>query len=585
MNALEFELALQIRAEAEAAGYGGKEAVYQNACENYGLSRATLMRRLREVTVTWQARKRRSDAGKVRLAHEQAKLLSAVLMEEYRANKKKIMSTKLALQTLRAHQPDFASWTDPQTGEIRLLSESACNRALRHYKLHPEQLNAPAPAQQQRSLHPNDVWMIDASISTLFYVPDEGVADMSPAEFYKNKPENFERIKRQRLTRYVITDHYSGAIFLHYVAGGESIVNMAEAFLRAIDKRVDNPFHGVPFHLVIDPGSAGASGSFGNLMKRLQIELVVNAAGNPRAKGQVENAHNLVETNFECGFKLREMRSIEQINECAAVWMNYYNATQKHTRHGMSRFSKWLEIKPGQLRTVDAELARNLLTHAPATPRVNDFLQVSFAGRVWDVRGVPNVIVGEKVEVTYNPFNKAAAYVISHDQQGNELLVEVPQVQTDENSGFALDASLIGREYKRPADTPADTNRKLVQRVAMQAATDEEAEQKRKAKALPFGGKINPYKHMEDMPMPLYVPRQSEVVQPAVTVAGITAAPRLLNQFEAIRELRLLGMEPSAERNALLRRLYPDGVPEDQLQSLKARLEFGSMRVIAGGKD
>jgi hypothetical protein len=83
------------------------------------------------------------------------------------------------------------------------------------------------------------------------------------------------------------------------------------------------------------------------------VTPVVNKAGNARAKGQVENAHNLVETNFESGFKFTHVPGIEWINEKAQTWMRYYNSARKHTRHKMTRWAKWMEITQQQLRLVD----------------------------------------------------------------------------------------------------------------------------------------------------------------------------------------------------------------------------------------
>ncbi|MDF1483719.1 transposase, partial [Ramlibacter sp. H39-3-26] len=272
------EALLDVARRASAAGHGGKQDVYAQACQQLGMSPATLMRRLKDVVVK-PARKRRTDAGATSLSKTDALLLSETLMEGYRANKKSIQALSLTLEQLRANNPLFASDTDQNTGETRQLSASACARALRAYALHPEQLRQPAPAQALASDHPNDVWQIDASISVLFYVPEGGAQDMSPAVFYKNKPENFEKIKRQRLTRYVITDHCSGSIFVRYVAGGESVVNMADVFLAAIAQRPDQQMYGVPFHLMMDPGSAGIGGPFKNLLRRLLVTPVVNKAG------------------------------------------------------------------------------------------------------------------------------------------------------------------------------------------------------------------------------------------------------------------------------------------------------------------
>lgn len=575
------EALLDVARRASEAGHGGKEAIYSAACQHLGTSRATLMRKLKEVTVK-PDRKRRSDAGCTALSLPDAQLLSTSLMEGYRANDKKIHSLKLALTRLRANRPNFACVLDPSTGEIRELSESACARALRAYKLHPDQLRMPEPAQALASEHPNDVWQIDASISTLFYVPEGGVQAMDKAVFYKNKPENFEKIKRQRLTRYVLTDHCSGAIFVHYVAGGESIVNMAESFLRAIQPRPEQQMHGVPFHLMMDPGSAGVGGAFKNLLRRLQVKPVVNEAGNPRAKGQVENAHNLVETTFESGFKFTHVPSIDWINEQAAKWMRWYNSVRIHSRHGLTRWAKWMEITQQQLRLVDDALARELLTAEPKTPKVDLNMNVQFAGRVWSVRDVPGLMVGEKVEITHNPFNRETAYVLERDADGNELLIEVPEAKRDEN-GFFEDAALIGREFKSQSDTAADSNRKLVERIAMGAQTDEEAAAARKAKTLPLGGTVDPYKHHDDLPAITMLPRKGTELQTGMAQAQRVAA-RVLNAFEAATELQRMGLEMNKEKALQLRAWYPDGVPEDQLQSVLDRLTVRSgLRVVSGG--
>lgn len=571
---------LDVDRRAQAAGHGHKEAVYIAACQHLGLSRATLMRHLKEVTVKAN-RKRRCDAGETSLSRGDARLLSATMMEGYRANDKSIIALRKALEVLRANRTGFACAIDQDTGEIRPLSESACARALRTYQLHPEQLRQPDPVQSLASAHPNDVWQIDASISTLFYVPEGGVQDMDKTVYYKNKPENFEKIKRQRLTRYVITDHCSSAIFVLYVAGGESIVNMAEAFLGAIQQRPQQQMYGVPLHLMMDPGSAGIGGAFKNLLRRLQVKPVVNEVGNARAKGQVENAHNLVETDFESGFKLTHVPSLDWINEKAATWMRYYNSVKVLARHGMPRWNKWMQITEQQLRLVDAPLARELLTHEPATPKVDRELQVRFSGRIWSVKDVPGVLVGEKISVTYNPFNTNGAYVVDRDTSGQELLIEIPEVKFDEH-GFSEGAALIGREFKSLGDTAASSNRKLVERIATGAKTDDLAKASRKARQLPFGGTIDPYKHHDQLPAATMLPRKGTGLQPAVATREAPAA--ILNGFQISTRLRAMGMQMDREKMGQIRAWYPDGMAEDQLQSLYDRLTVrGGLRVVAGG--
>ena len=574
------EALLDVASRAQAAGHGKKEVVYAAACQHLGLSRATLMRHLKDVTVKTE-RKRRSDAGETSLSQADAVLISATMMEGYRANDKSIIKLRHALTVLRANRPGFACAVDQDTGKMRELSESACSRAMRSYKLHPEQLRQPDPVQALASAHPNDVWQIDASISTLFYVPEDGVADMDKNVYYKNKPENFEKIKRQRLTRYVLTDHCSGAIFVHYVPGGESIVNMAEAFLAAIQQRPEQQMYGVPYRLMMDPGSAGMAGAFKNLLRRLGVIALVHSVGNARVTGQVEGSHNLVEINFESGFKLTAVPSIDWINGKAASWMRYYNSVKVHSRHGMPRWNKWMQITEQQLRLVDGTLARELLTHEPATPKVDRELQVRFAGRVWSVKDVPGILVGEKLSVTYNPFKRETAFVVDRDIDGNELLIEIPEVKYDEH-GFAETAALIGRENKSMGDTLASANRKMVERVATGASTDEQAKAIRKAKQLPFGGTVDPYKHLKDLPVATMLPRKGTELQPAVATREAPAA--ILNRFEIATGLRAMGIQMDREKSSQIQAWYPDGIAEDQMQALYDRLTVrAGLRVVAGG--
>lgn len=572
----------QVHADAQAAGHGGKEAVYAKACQQIGMGRATLLRKIKEITVKPQ-RKRRSDAGASSLPLDQAQMLSAVLMEGFRANDKHIISIPLALEMLRADSRLFAHRADLATGEVLPISASACGRALRQYKLHPEQLRMPTPAQPQRSEHPNDVWQIDASISTLFYVPEGGVQDMSPAEFYKNKPGNFERIKRQRLTRVVHTDHNSGAIHLHYVAGGESTANMADSFLAAIQQRPGQQMYGVPFFLVMDPGS-GMAGAMKNLLRRLQVEPVVNKAGNPRAKGQVENAHNLVECDFESGFKFTDVPSIAWINEQAQRWMAWYNTTRIHSRHGLTRYAKWMEITQTQLRLAPApELCRELLTHEPVSRKVDTYLHVEFAGRTWSVKSIPGIMVGQRVLMTYNPYNPHAAYAVEATSDGHESLIEVAEATRNED-GFFESGALIGREFKSLPETQADANRKLVERLATEGQNDLQAAAARKARKLPFGGRLEPYKRLDDLPDVATLPRRGTELLPTAITSSTPVVERTLSQFEAAQALVAMGVPMTRELVATLRGLHPDGVPETELTALKDRLTVrAGLRVVAGG--
>lgn len=582
------ERLVEVAKAAAAAGQGQKSAIYEAAAAELGMTTRWLMKKLAAVAVRPQ-RRQRSDAGEVALPVQEAELISAMLMESLRKNGKRLMAIGQAVEILRANGLVKAARVDAETGELVPLSDNAVSHALRVHSLHPDQLLRPAPAVELRSLHPNHVWQVDASLCVLYYLAthnprETGLQVMRQAEFYKNKPANLKRIENDRVWRYVVTDHNSGAVFVHYVFGAESGINLAEAFIAAIQPRGSDPFHGVPYILMMDMGSANTSGLFTNLMRRLQVKPLAHAPENARATGQVENAQNLVECSFESGLRLQPVSSLDELNDMSRRWAGWFNANKVHTRHGRTRFEQWLTISEGQLRQAPPPaLCRELLTHTPERRKVNDKLRVSFRGREFDVRAVPSVMVGEWLNVTFNPYATDAACIVDTAEDGSELLHSVPVVARDD-AGFAETANVIGEDYRRHADTLADTNRKAVDMLAMDATTLEQAAAARKAKAVPFGGRVDPYKVIEQAPQRTFMPRRGTDLPSVASVQPIEAPPAVLTRFEAAAELARRGVAMSPERNAQVRAWFPDGVPENELDDLARRLTVrAGLRVVAGG--
>lgn len=576
---------VQLAQASADAPRGTRHALMAQACAELGISQATLHRHLGQITLK-TPRKQRDDCGAVALPRTQAIAISAALMTSQRKTDKRLMSIAQAVAVLRANGEVRAEYLDADSGELRPLSDSAIARGLRAHGVHPDQLNRPAPAVQLKSLHPNHVWQIDASICVLYYLAsphtkEAGLQVMERTKFYKNKPSNLKRIENERVWSYEVTDHYSGAVFVHYVLGAESGVNLADSFVAAIQKREGDPLHGVPFVLMMDMGSANTGGLFANLARRLQMQLIAHSPGNARATGQVEKARDQIERSFESSLRLKPVRDLADLNLQAQRWATWYNANAIHSRHAKTRYDVWLTIGPEQLRIAPAlEVCRELLTQFPEPRKVSDFLTVQFKGVEFDVRSVPGVMVGEKLPITSSPYQTDAALVLLKDADGHELLHSIPRVGKD-SAGFADTANVIGEDYARPKDTQLETNRKEVERFAFDASTDDEAAAKRKANVTPFGGRIDPYKVIEQAPQRTWLPKAGAEIAVAVTTQAMPAPVRLLTAFEAASELARLGVALTPELRALL---PADGLPEDALAALAARHAVrAGLRVIAGG--
>lgn len=571
MNPVHAQEIMAAYAQAQQAG-ANRTALYAATAERLGMSLATLYRKLEALTVKDKPRKQRSDAGNTSIPLRELQLISALLVESIRNNNKQLSSIKLAVARLRANKLIRAEVLNKQTGELKPMSVSAISRALYQHNLHPSQLLAPAPAVSLRSKHPNHVWQIDASICTQFYLDDDGARTINPAEYYDGKPANLKKIERKRLWRYAITDHASGTIYVQYVLGAESAENLCHVLICAMQKRGESdPFHGVPFMIMTDPGAAMTSAMFRNLCQALGIELIINEVGNARAKGQVEQAHNIVECDFESGLKLERAESLEHINARAGEWMRAFNATAIHNRTRRTRYGVWMLIKPEQLRLAPAaEVCREMATSAPELRKVNTLQQVSYRGALYDVSNVPGVMIHEKLLITRNPWRDGeSAQAVLRDEHGHQTLYVIERLDRDEY-GFVSGAAMLGEEYKSRAETPAQVAHKLLEQLATGTDSEEAAAQARKAKAVPFGGTIDPHKHLTDTALPAYLPKRGTELETRVTVATIEAKP--LSLFAAAKRLQADFPGWGSEHYAWLSQRHPDGVQEELLSDVLAAL-------------
>lgn len=574
MSAVITERLVAVAQAVRAAGHGGRQAIYDAACADLGISHATLHRRLRELTVKTSTRKRRNDAGRSDLTYDEALTIIGSIRETRRGNDKITWALMDTVDALRANGFIRAERVDPRTGEISRLSESAIRRAIRGYGLHLDQIMAPTPHVEMRSEHPNHVWQIDASICVLYYLKPtaraQGLHIMDQSEFYKNKPANLKSVMADRVWSYEITDHASGWIYVEYVMGAESGENLCNVLINALQERGGpDMLHGVPRLLYMDPGSANTSAMTMNLCRALGIEAIAHAPGNARATGQVENSRNIIEKKFESGLRYRPVADLAELNALAAQWRSVYNATAVHRRHGMTRSSAWMRITEQQLvKAPPVEVCRELAVADPVERKVTPKLRISFQGAEYDVSGVPGVMVHEKVLVTRNPWRDDAAQVVATGVDGHQIIHVVPRIEKGE-FGFAEEHSVAFGEFKSIAETPAQKAVQAIEQLMTGTSSAGEAEERRKAKALPLGGKLNPYKPLDDAELPTFMPRRGTEHK----LTGPVVELPLLSHVAAAKRLKtMIGDLWTADVMATLKQSYPDGVPEPELDVFAERI-------------
>ena len=566
-NLAEIDYLRQIAAELTEAGHGKRGPIIKRACEYLTVSNAELYRRLAKVGFT-SGRKTRSDKGNTIVSIEAAELVGGMVINAASKTGKKRMSIKLALEVAQ------------DSGKAPGVSAATISRIMKQNMCHPAQLAMPTAHTRQRSLHPNHVWQIDASVCVVFYLNHKaGLHVMDEREFYKNKPANLKKIEKDRVIRYVLTDHTSGSIYHEYFWRSENVENLTNFFFSCIQKRsLKEPMHGVPFILYVDKGTANTSGMFKNLMTRLDVEFIAHATNNSRAKGSVEQANNLIETNFESLLSFRSVDSIDELNAFANEWRIMFNETKTHSRTKRTRNQVWNMIRPEQLRIAPSiELCRELVTTTPITRTVKGDLTVQhtvkgYGEKFYSVKHIPDIYVGAKVDVVVNPYRAPDIDVLTTNEHGEQVIYTCVPDQLD-IFGQLHDAPVIGQEIQSMPNSKIDESRNRIMKQAFNANTQAEVDKALKKRTPAYQGQIDVTAHITKHDVPEYLPRAGQ--QMDIQKQKNHLPP--LNYIQAAKQIKgLVGDAWTAEHMGMLKKEYSDGnVPQEDIPHWVERIQGG----------
>ncbi len=272
-------------AAAPASG-GARTALVARAAETLGKSPKTVYGLLKKYAGWDSGRKTRADKGETCVDRELAQLAGGLSYLSNRQSGKRITTIKAARERLAANGYGVVN---TKTGEVTMPSSETISRAMRRYGCHPDQLGAARPAVELRSLHPNHVWEIDASVCVLYRLKGGGVRLVNERDYNEHKPGKLIEIAGQRIIRYLAVDHYSAAIYLHYEqARGEDARGVITTLVEAISDRGErDPMHGVPLQVYMDPGSGNKASLVTQFLRDLESTPLWHEAGNARATGAV----------------------------------------------------------------------------------------------------------------------------------------------------------------------------------------------------------------------------------------------------------------------------------------------------------
>lgn len=517
--------------ELREAKSNERKAVLIRYGEQYGLS----TKRLYEIAGNFgfkSGRKTRWDKGVGVLAEEQIDFVAATIHKTGRENKGPIMPVENAME--------FAIDNGIMTrGEV---SVGAMQRILREREMDKKRLNAPTPHVDMRSLHPNHVHLVDVSTCIQYYLDDGGMKIMRQDEFYKNKFENFKKVKTP-LQRYILTDHFSGFMFIkYYLSAGETAENLFDFLCCAWEAKgeANFPFHGAPFAMLMDGGCRAKARAMGDgFWDGLDIKIIPGTPGNSRRQGSVEVSHNIWEMWFETRLRIDPATTLEDLNRKARGFCIWMNATREHTRTRMTRLSCWLMIKQEQLRELPERSVLQDLMNKPEEERTVTNYRISFEGKEFNLKHA-RIPHGSKVKVIKNIWKwKDGIITVSYNNQ----LYEAQAIEKlpAELGGFSANAAIIGQQYKSQPET---ATQKAVKRLDELATGSRQPDKK----AMPFAG-LNAFEGFADKVGKLVtIPKRSTPIEVARK-----SGPAQISIMELFKRLRDAGATITPALNRELR--------------------------------
>lgn len=500
-------------------------------------------------------RRRRSDMGVCTLTEAQLTWISAMLKETAREVKGVIMPVEAAL--MAAEDNGIVG-----RGEI---SVSRLQEILRDRGMGRAAIDAADPHIRMRSLHPNHVHVVDMSVCIQFYLKGR-LRIMPENKFYKNKWANFVKV-RKKLIRYVLQDHFSGAIYVkYYYSAGETAENLFDFLCSAWrgGKHEKFPFRGVPFYVLHDKGSANISHAIQGFLRGLEIDVPKSLPHNPRRQGSAECAQNLVESWFESRLKIQSATTIEELNEWALDWAVWFNAERVHTRHRMTRTACWSQIRSEHLRELpEDEILQEIFANPTETRQVRGDYSISYKGKTYDVRHLAEVVPGvSSVEVRMRPYHYPEVCIRWKDA---DYLVRPVGAAA---GGFREDAAVIGLEYKAMPESVVQKAKKRMENAAY-------GEDRRKDQA-PFEGAVV-VGHLAEKVVATPLPRRG--VLHIAAMRGDDAGERRIGMVEFLLE-RLkpaLGGTIPKDINQAVRERYGASITVAEAARLVAAARGGSI--------
>lgn len=218
--------------------------------------------------------------------------------------------------------------------------------------------------------------------------------------------------KKRRTYLYIFIDDCARVIPHAQFYFSESLVSLVDCFKQAVLKR------GMPYKLYTDNGKVFLSSFFNLICANLGIKLLHCEPFDAAAKGKVERMIRTIRQMFLPTIDVAKIKSIDELNAKLHAWIEGVYHTKIHSSISSSPLEKWLK-NSSKIRMVKSDMDIDTLFLTKINRTVTQDGCISLLGKRFEV---DQSLVGEKIEVRYNPFNIDKVLIYFNDKFVHQAL-------------------------------------------------------------------------------------------------------------------------------------------------------------------
>ena len=186
----------------------------------------------------------------------------------------------------------------------------------------------------------------------------------------------------------------------------EQLPRLEDCLKRAIMR------YGCPLAIYADQGQVYRAEQLDAACATLGIQRILARPYAPQAKGKIERFFRFVRSDFLPELPLSSVRTLDDLNQCLLAWIEVVYHRKVHTETGQAPLDRFRQDSASSVRPVDPLTLRNAFLFR-AQRRVAKTGDVAFQGNRYTV---PGYLVGQTIELRYDPFDLAAIEIWLHGQ-------------------------------------------------------------------------------------------------------------------------------------------------------------------------